>query len=168
MLNLHVKYALCGHKASFHKGFVDKLWKHVLITHLPWKYGNVICDRKVFAALSHTSFQYQYSGSTSKPILKVLWVPNVHQAMIQLSDPVNFSGITLCWKKSMILVWVKSCFDLCGCCASSSMAQNDAKSFIWHQSRYSTEVGFMKHVCKWNFLSRLWYRGCLKARGQLA
>ena len=30
-------------------------------------------------------------------------------------------------------VWGKSCFDLCGCCAASSVGQNDAKS--WRQAR---------------------------------
>ena len=36
-------------------------------------------------------------------------------AMIQLSDPVIFSGIAASRKYSTIPVWGKSCFDLCGC-----------------------------------------------------
>ena len=39
-----------------------------------------ICDIKVFVAPRHTSFKYQYSGSTSKPILEVPQVPNVHHS----------------------------------------------------------------------------------------
>ena len=66
MLNLHDEYLLYWHKASFHMGFVDKFWKHILVEHLPLKFGNVICDSKVFVALRHTSSQYQYSGSRFK------------------------------------------------------------------------------------------------------
>ena len=54
MLNLHSQYAPYWHKASFQRGFIHKLWKYILIAHLPWKFGNVICDCKVFVAHSHT------------------------------------------------------------------------------------------------------------------
>ena len=43
-------------------------------------------------------------------------------------------------------VWGKGCFDLCGWCTASFMAQNDSKSHLLLQSRYSTEAGSLKHI----------------------
>ena len=63
------------------------------------------------------------------------------KAMIQLSDPVISPGVAESGKYSTIPLWGKSCFDLCGCCTASIMAENDAKSFLLYQSRYSTEAG---------------------------
>ena len=144
MLNFHSEYAQCGHKpeAIFHKGFINKLWKHMLVAHLPWKFGNVICDNKVFVALRHTSFYFNISALD--PHQSIFWrfckSLTCTISMIQLYDPVIFSGITVSENSSTIPVWGKRCFDLCGCCAASFMAQNDAQSFLWDQSRYSTEL----------------------------
>ena len=69
--------------------------------------------------------------------------------------------------KQKIPFWGRWCFDLCGCCTASFMAQNDAKSYLLHQLRYSTEAGFMKHILSWIFLSRVWVGGRLMARRQL-
>ena len=45
------------------------------------------------------------------------------------------------WELIKSSFWAKSCFDLCGCFTASLMAENDAESYLLHQSRYSTEAG---------------------------
>ena len=93
-------------------------------------------------------------------------------AMIKLSDPVILSGIAESGKYSIIPIWGKGCFDLCGCCDASSMAQSDAKSFLLHQSRYATDDGDRSTIyetyslMKFSVQSVMW--GWLMARGQNA
>ena len=45
MPNMHGEYALYWHTASFHTGFVDKLWNHIIVAHqhqsLSWRF----CER---------------------------------------------------------------------------------------------------------------------------
>ena len=149
MLNLHGEYLLYWHKASFHMGFVDKLWKHILVEHLPLKFGNVICDSKVFVALRDLDTLH-FNISVLDQHQSLFWRfcerLTCTMTMIQLSDPVIFSEIAKSGKYSMIPVWGKSCFDLCGCCAAIFIAQKDAKSFLLYKSRYSTEARFMKLI----------------------
>ena len=57
-------------------------WKHISFCTPPMKkWDHYLWQQsscKVFVARGSTSFECQCSGSTSKPILKVLWAPNAH------------------------------------------------------------------------------------------
>ena len=72
------------------------------------------------------------TGSTSKPILKVLLVPNVDHCNDTTFWSCGFFRDCCVWNFSTIPVWDKNCFDFCGCCTASFMAQKDAKSFLLH------------------------------------
>ena len=157
MLNFHSEYAQCGHKpeAIFHKGFINKLWKHMLVAHLPWKFGNVICDNKVFVALRHTSFYFNISALD--PHQSLFWrfckSLTCTISMIQLYDPVIFSGITVSENSSTIPVWGKLeklfwslwllCCQLYGSEWCPILSMGPVK--IFHRTS-KTEAGFIEHI----------------------
>ena len=93
MLNLHGEYALYWHKASFHKGFIDKLRKHIFVAHLPWKSGNVICDCNFLWLLDSLYFNISALDQHQSLFRRFCELLTCTMALIQLSDPVILSGL---------------------------------------------------------------------------
>ena len=100
MLNLHGEYAQYGHKASFYEGFINKFWKDMLVAHLPWKYGNVKLTAKFLWYLDILHFNVSALDQHQSLFWRFCQCLICTIAVIELSDPVIFSGPGDCsvWK----------------------------------------------------------------------
>ena len=141
MLNFHGEYAQYRYKASFFKGFINCFCNHIVVStsHVNMVMFSVTA-KVLWLLLRHTSFQYQCSGLTSRLILKVLWVSNVHHDGNDTTFwSCGFVRDCRVWgifkdfylqQKLFWSLWLMHC-QLCG----SEWCQ----CFLLHQSRYSTE-----------------------------